>query len=154
MWAIVYLYLGAASYDHLCGGCVALHGWRRGLDFSNLGYPCNYRQSLQNATNFVNGERLASRTVNRSAHWPYWKWACKPGPQWPMDFRFGLRRVVLVRHGQSMWNEEGRIQGSSDFSVLTKKGEAQAETSRQMRLDDSFDAYFSSCADTMATVHF
>ncbi|KAK4607675.1 hypothetical protein RGQ29_001482 [Quercus rubra] len=54
------------------------------------------------------------------------------------------KRVILVRHGQSTWNEEGRIQGSSDFSVLTKKGEAQAETSRQMLIDDSFDACFSS----------
>ncbi|XWS73957.1 hypothetical protein CRYUN_Cryun02cG0174100 [Craigia yunnanensis] len=53
-------------------------------------------------------------------------------------------RVVLVRHGQSTWNEEGRIQGSSNFSVLTKKGEAQAETSRQMLIDDSFDVCFSS----------
>ncbi|KAG5248042.1 2-carboxy-D-arabinitol-1-phosphatase [Salix suchowensis] len=54
------------------------------------------------------------------------------------------KRVVLVRHGQSTWNEEGRIQGSSDFSVLTKKGEGQAETSRQMLIDDSFDVCFSS----------
>uniref|UniRef100_A0A2N9FKR7 2-carboxy-D-arabinitol-1-phosphatase n=1 Tax=Fagus sylvatica TaxID=28930 RepID=A0A2N9FKR7_FAGSY len=54
------------------------------------------------------------------------------------------KRVVLVRHGQSTWNEEGRIQGSSDFSVLTKKGEAQADTSRQMLFDDSFDICFSS----------
>ncbi|XP_015873176.3 probable 2-carboxy-D-arabinitol-1-phosphatase [Ziziphus jujuba] len=54
------------------------------------------------------------------------------------------KRVVLVRHGQSTWNEEGRIQGSSNFSVLTKKGEAQAETSRQMLMDDSFDVCFSS----------
>ncbi|KAF9684590.1 hypothetical protein SADUNF_Sadunf04G0133900 [Salix dunnii] len=54
------------------------------------------------------------------------------------------KRVILVRHGQSTWNEEGRIQGSSDFSVLTKKGEAQAETSRQMLIDDSFDVCFSS----------
>ncbi|EXB53696.1 hypothetical protein L484_008980 [Morus notabilis] len=54
------------------------------------------------------------------------------------------KRVVLVRHGQSTWNEEGRIQGSSDFSVLTNKGEAQAETSRQMLIDDSFDVCFSS----------
>lgn len=53
------------------------------------------------------------------------------------------KRVVLVRHGQSTWNEEGRIQGSSDFSILTKKGEAQAETSRQMLIDDSFDVCFS-----------
>ncbi|XP_068659912.1 probable 2-carboxy-D-arabinitol-1-phosphatase [Aristolochia californica] len=54
------------------------------------------------------------------------------------------KRVVLVRHGQSTWNEEGRIQGSSDFSVLTPKGEAQAETSKQMLLTDSFDVCFSS----------
>ncbi|KZV42627.1 putative 2-carboxy-D-arabinitol-1-phosphatase [Dorcoceras hygrometricum] len=54
------------------------------------------------------------------------------------------KRVVLVRHGQSTWNAEGRIQGSSDFSVLTNKGESQAETSRQMLLDDSFDVCFSS----------
>ncbi|KAK9266408.1 hypothetical protein L1049_025265 [Liquidambar formosana] len=54
------------------------------------------------------------------------------------------KRVVLVRHGQSTWNEEGRIQGSSNFSVLTQKGEAQAETSRQMLFDDSFDICFTS----------
>ncbi|TKY67106.1 2-carboxy-D-arabinitol-1-phosphatase protein [Spatholobus suberectus] len=52
------------------------------------------------------------------------------------------KRVVLVRHGQSTWNAEGRIQGSSNFSVLTKKGESQAETSRQMLIDDHFDACF------------
>lgn len=56
--------------------------------------------------------------------------------------KFG-KRVVLVRHGQSTWNAEGRIQGSSDYSVLTPKGEAQAETSRQMLIDDSFDICFS-----------
>ncbi|KAK4492247.1 hypothetical protein RD792_003050 [Penstemon davidsonii] len=54
------------------------------------------------------------------------------------------KRVVLVRHGQSTWNAEGRIQGSSDYSVLTLKGESQAETSRQMLIDDSFDICFSS----------
>lgn len=42
------------------------------------------------------------------------------------------KRVILVRHGQSTWNAEGRIQGSSNVSVLTKKGESQAETTRQM----------------------
>uniref|UniRef100_A0A0D6R669 2-carboxy-D-arabinitol-1-phosphatase n=1 Tax=Araucaria cunninghamii TaxID=56994 RepID=A0A0D6R669_ARACU len=54
------------------------------------------------------------------------------------------KRVVLVRHGQSTWNEEGRIQGSSDFAVLTDKGEIQAETSRQMLLGDTFDVCFHS----------
>ncbi|PRQ32162.1 putative 2-carboxy-D-arabinitol-1-phosphatase [Rosa chinensis] len=54
------------------------------------------------------------------------------------------KRVVLVRHGQSTWNEEGRIQGSSNFSVLTNKGEAQAQTSRQMLIGDAFDVCFAS----------
>ncbi|GKB68835.1 probable 2-carboxy-D-arabinitol-1-phosphatase [Tanacetum coccineum] len=59
------------------------------------------------------------------------------------------KRVVLVRHGQSTWNAEGRIQGSSDFSILTNKGEAQAETSRQMLIDDSFDICFSSAVSML-----
>ena len=59
------------------------------------------------------------------------------------------KRVVLVRHGQSTWNDEGRIQGSSNFSVLTPKGESQAETSRQMLLDDSFDVCFTRFSDSL-----
>ncbi|KAK4764260.1 hypothetical protein SAY87_013698 [Trapa incisa] len=55
------------------------------------------------------------------------------------------KRVVLVRHGQSSWNAEGRIKGSSDFAVLTEKGEAQAETSRQMLIDLSGDNKVLSC---------
>ncbi|KAL6976398.1 2-carboxy-D-arabinitol-1-phosphatase [Sarracenia purpurea var. burkii] len=62
----------------------------------------------------------------------------------PFPAIIAAKRVVLVRHGQSTWNEEGRIQGSSDFSVLTQKGESQAETSRQMLIDDAFDVCFSS----------
>uniref|UniRef100_A0A7N0TMP1 2-carboxy-D-arabinitol-1-phosphatase n=1 Tax=Kalanchoe fedtschenkoi TaxID=63787 RepID=A0A7N0TMP1_KALFE len=54
------------------------------------------------------------------------------------------KRVVLVRHGQSTWNAEGRIQGSSNFSVLTEKGESQAEVSRQMLAADQFDVCFAS----------
>ncbi|KAM7259669.1 hypothetical protein ACFE04_015410 [Oxalis oulophora] len=54
------------------------------------------------------------------------------------------KRVVLVRHGESTWNAEGRIQGSSNFSVLTKKGETQAKTSKQMLIHDSFDVCFAS----------
>lgn len=42
------------------------------------------------------------------------------------------KRVVLVRHGQSTWNAQGRIQGSSDISVLTEKGKAQAQTTQQV----------------------
>ncbi|KAL5979545.1 hypothetical protein ACLOJK_019451 [Asimina triloba] len=50
-----------------------------------------------------------------------------------------LKMVVLVRHGQSTWNEEGWIQGSSDTHE-----EAQAETSCQMLLIDTFHIYFHS----------
>ena len=46
------------------------------------------------------------------------------------------RRVVLVRHGQSTWNAEGRIQGSCNASKLTEKGQSQAETTGDLvRLD-------------------
>ncbi|XP_059627269.1 probable 2-carboxy-D-arabinitol-1-phosphatase [Cornus florida] len=68
----------------------------------------------------------------------------KPYASAPFPSIKSAKRVVLVRHGQSTWNQEGRIQGSSDFSVLTQKGESQAETSRQMLIDDSFDVCFSS----------
>lgn len=68
--------------------------------------------------------------------------AARPPPHF-IEIR-AAKRVVLVRHGQSTWNEEGRIQGSSDHSVLTAKGELQAEISRQMLLGDSFDICFTS----------
>jgi len=42
------------------------------------------------------------------------------------------QRVILVRHGQSTWNAEGRIQGCSNFSELTPKGMGQAEMTREM----------------------
>lgn len=42
------------------------------------------------------------------------------------------RRVVLVRHGQSTWNARNRIQGSSNFSVLTELGVEQAQAARKL----------------------
>lgn len=52
-------------------------------------------------------------------------------------------RFVLVRHGQSTWNAEGRLQGSSNISVLTDKGKRQAreaaELVRRVFLVFSFD---------------
>ena len=42
------------------------------------------------------------------------------------------KRIVLVRHGQSTWNAEGRIQGSTDAAVLTQKGIEQARNTRDM----------------------
>lgn len=51
-------------------------------------------------------------------------------PPEPLPALSGPKRVVLVRHGQSTWNAEGRVQGSTDFSVLTSKGQSQAHVTR------------------------
>ena len=37
-----------------------------------------------------------------------------------------MLQVYLVRHGETQWNAQRRIQGQSD-SALTEKGERQAE---------------------------
>ena len=65
-----------------------------------------------------------------------------PKREWALPQVKGAKRVVLVRHGESTWNATGRIQGSSDFSVLTAKGVSQADTNRQMLAGDSFDVCF------------
>eukprot|EP00210_Caulerpa_lentillifera_P000283 g276.t1 len=56
----------------------------------------------------------------------------------PLPSVTSRKRVVLVRHGQSTWNAEGRIQGSSNHAILTSLGEAQAETTRQMLMGENF----------------
>ena len=63
------------------------------------------------------------------------------------------KRVIMVRHGESTWNAEGRIQGSSDFSVLTSKGVSQAETSRTMLEADQFDVCFHRYGFRIKTLH-
>jgi phosphoserine phosphatase len=37
-------------------------------------------------------------------------------------------RVIILRHGQSSYNSQGRIQGRTDLSVLTDRGQADAQT--------------------------
>ncbi|KAH6790588.1 hypothetical protein C2S51_005594 [Perilla frutescens var. frutescens] len=54
------------------------------------------------------------------------------------------KKVTLVRHGYSTWNKEGRVQGSSDLSVLTEEGIAQAERCRTALTEMHFDQCFSS----------
>ena len=44
-----------------------------------------------------------------------------PAPPLPLPPLSSPRRVVLVRHGESTWNAEGRMQGCSDYSELTEK---------------------------------
>ncbi|KAL3522271.1 hypothetical protein ACH5RR_015105 [Cinchona calisaya] len=57
---------------------------------------------------------------------------------------FTPKNVTLVRHGLSTWNEEGRVQGSSNLSTLTETGVAQAERCRKALADTHFDQCFSS----------
>jgi len=61
------------------------------------------------------------------------------------------RRVALVRHGQSTWNAQGRVQGSSNISYLTKKGESQAETTQQMVGPSQLNLVMSVCTQGLRT---
>ncbi len=51
--------------------------------------------------------------------------------------------VIVVRHGETHWNIEGRRQGHLD-STLTEKGRAQAEALSQRFTPDSYSAIYSS----------
>ncbi|ERN43047.1 fructose-2,6-bisphosphatase [Rubidibacter lacunae KORDI 51-2] len=53
-------------------------------------------------------------------------------------------RVILVRHGQSTYNLEKRIQGRSDASVLTPHGRTDAERVAAALRGLSFDAIYCS----------
>jgi probable phosphoglycerate mutase len=49
--------------------------------------------------------------------------------------------IILVRHGQTIWNEEGRFQGRLN-SPLTKKGELQAkENALKLRKNRKYGEY-------------
>ncbi|KAG7012431.1 putative 2-carboxy-D-arabinitol-1-phosphatase [Cucurbita argyrosperma subsp. argyrosperma] len=54
------------------------------------------------------------------------------------------KKVTLVRHGLSTWNEESRVQGSSDLSLLTETGVLQAEKCRRALANINFDRCFAS----------
>ncbi|KAL3345311.1 hypothetical protein AABB24_024328 [Solanum stoloniferum] len=54
------------------------------------------------------------------------------------------KKVTIVRHGLSSWNEESRVQGSSNLSVLSEKGVMQAERCKMALSDMHFDQCFSS----------
>ncbi|GMP74669.1 hypothetical protein CsSME_00032030 [Camellia sinensis var. sinensis] len=54
------------------------------------------------------------------------------------------KKVTLVRHGLSSWNDESRVQGSSDLSILTETGVQQAERCKKALANINFDQCFSS----------
>lgn len=53
-------------------------------------------------------------------------------PPLPLPPIISPQRVTIVRHGESTWNAERRVQGSSDLSVLTEKGVQQALATKDM----------------------
>jgi probable phosphoglycerate mutase len=53
-------------------------------------------------------------------------------------------KVVIVRHGQSSYNSQGRIQGRCNDSILTEKGRADAEKLGAVLNGIKFDAIYSS----------
>ena len=53
-------------------------------------------------------------------------------------------RLILVRHGLSSFNKEGRIQGRNDLSTLTEEGKSQAEAAGKTISSIPIDAIYSS----------
>ena len=53
-------------------------------------------------------------------------------------------RIIFVRHGLSSFNKEGRIQGRTDLSKLTKEGQLQAEAAGKIISSIPIDAIYSS----------
>lgn len=70
-----------------------------------------------------------------------------------------MTRFIIIRHGETEWNHEGRYQGQDD-SPLTARGVAQAEAIGQRLAHVRFDAIVSSdlgraiaTADKIAVYH-
>ena len=53
-------------------------------------------------------------------------------------------RVILVRHGRSTYNDQGRYQGSSDQAVLTANGRDTAQLVGQSLQRETIDAIYAS----------
>ena len=56
-----------------------------------------------------------------------------------------MSNLILVRHGQSIWNKERRFTGWADIG-LTEQGKSEAKHAGQLikELNIKFDAYFTS----------
>lgn len=76
-----------------------------------------------------------------------WKLECVREKLTPQE-----TRVLLVRHGQSSFNAEGRYQGSSDESVLTEFGRQTARQTGEFLSGLTIDAvYISSLRRALST---
>ena len=56
-----------------------------------------------------------------------------------------MNHLILVRHGQSLWNKQRRFTGWADID-LTEQGRLEAKVAGELikKLNIDFDAYFSS----------
>ena len=55
----------------------------------------------------------------------------------------GITPMILIRHGETIWNREGRVQGQTD-SPLSGLGRAQAEATATLLSGEPIDAIVSS----------
>ena len=55
-----------------------------------------------------------------------------------------MTRIIIVRHGQSTYNTEKRIQGRTDESTLTEKGHSDATKVGKALNNINFNAIYSS----------
>jgi len=55
-----------------------------------------------------------------------------------------LLKVILIRHGETDWNQEGRVQGSGSNRELTKMGKQQAESIGLRLKQEKIKAIYSS----------
>lgn len=134
--------------------CQQQHQQRRTVVYSNLNRPgdpspgnVNHRVSgAQVLTDTVEAvtQSLAKELVNRLSltGGAYdFTGATKPLIQNRLK---KVKHVVLVRHGLSTWNEDSRIQGSSDLSVLSEQGAIQALKCKEALGNLKFDQCFAS----------
>ena len=57
-----------------------------------------------------------------------------------------MNNLILVRHGQSLWNKERRFTGWADINLTEEVGKLEAEQAGDLikKLNIQFDAYFTS----------
>ena len=71
-----------------------------------------------------------------------------PAPSWPasgprLGATEGIVRLIVVRHGETTWNAENRIQGQTDIP-LNSRGEDQARRLRARLADEPITAAYAS----------
>lgn len=113
---------------------VAHNGINRCLLMSAANIPPSKYQSIQqsncciNVLNFAGqlGETVQFESINQTAHLGVKLPSYRPG-------HTGLR-LLLIRHGETNWNREGRFQGTMDIP-LNENGQAQAGKAREFLKD-------------------